>query len=40
MGQQDAQRMLDAMQQQEKDSQKKARDKMRVRAKLPIEKDW
>lgn len=40
MGEQDAQRMLDAMQQQEKDSQKKARDKMRVRAKLPIEKDW
>jgi tetratricopeptide (TPR) repeat protein len=37
---QDAQRMLDAMQQQEKNTQEKAREKMRVRVKKPIEKDW
>lgn len=37
---QDAQRMLDAMQQQEKNTQEKAREKMRARVRKPIEKDW
>lgn len=36
----DAQRMLDAMQQQEKSTQEKAREKMRARVRKPIEKDW
>ena len=40
MDKQDAQRMLDAVQQQEKDTQDKAREKMRVRERKPIEKDW
>ncbi len=40
ISEQDAQRILDALQQQEKDTQEKAREKLRVRAKLPIEKDW
>jgi len=37
---QDAERMLEAMQQQEKSAQNKARENMRVRARVPIEKDW
>lgn len=36
----DAERMLDAMQQQEKDTQQKAREKVRVKPRTPIEKDW
>ena len=40
ISEQDAQRILDALQQQEKNTQEKAREKLRVRAKLPIEKDW
>lgn len=40
MDKQDAERMLDAMQQQEKNTQEKAREKMKVRVKKPIDKDW
>jgi Ca-activated chloride channel homolog len=40
MDKQDAERMLDAMQQEEKNTQEKAREKMKVRVKKPIDKDW
>lgn len=36
----DAQRMLDAMQQQEKETQEKLREQVPVRPRTPIDKDW
>lgn len=38
--QRDAERMLDAMQQKEKETQEKMRAKLRVRPRTPIDKDW
>ncbi|HEX2616026.1 MAG TPA: hypothetical protein VHL57_00715, partial [Flavobacteriales bacterium] len=37
---QDAMRMLDAMQQQEKDTQQKVRLKNQPKKQVPVEKDW